>query len=280
MPDWTITGPTGHPIRGSFHAPSEPPRAVALFAHGFKGYKDYGFIPVLAAELAKRLPIVVHRFNFSHSGMGERIDTFEHPELFERDTWSKQVDDIVAVADAARNGELPETPARLPVILIGHSRGGATCLLAAGREGSPLRPRAVVTLAAPDTTCSMSDDEQAELLRRGHTVTKSARTGQDLKIDAGWLTEQRDDPDAHDILACCERIACPVLAVHGAHDPTVEPSAAGAIAEAAPLGEALLVYDGDHVFNTQNPADPDAPLSAPLATATEAVEHFLASALE
>jgi pimeloyl-ACP methyl ester carboxylesterase len=280
MPPWTLQGPTGHPIRGDAHAPDAEPRAVALFAHGFKGYKDYGFIPVLAAELTRRLPVALHRFNFSHSGMGERIDTFEHPERFEQDTWSKQVADLVAVADAARTGELPDTPARLPLILIGHSRGGVTCLLAAGREHTTLRPRAVVTLAAPDTCCSMTEAEQSEHLRRGYTITKSARTGQDLKIGRAWLQEQRDNPEDHDVLACCARIPCPVLAIHGAHDPTVDPTAAGAIADTAPLGEALLVYDGDHVFNTPNPADPKQRMSDPLATATDAIERFITTALK
>ncbi|MFG0274370.1 MAG: alpha/beta hydrolase [Phycisphaerales bacterium] len=280
MRPWTLPAPANHPIRGSSHATADPPRAVALFAHGFKGYKDYGFIPVLAAELGRRLPLVVHRFNFSHSGMGERTDTFEHPELFEQDTWSKQVADLNRVADAARTGELSDTPARLPLILIGHSRGGVTCLLAAGRASSTLRPRAVITLAAPDTCCSMSDADQAEHLRRGYTVTKSARTGQDLKIGRAWLQEQRDDPDDHDVLACCARIKCPVLAIHGASDPTVDPTAAGAIADAAPLGEPLVIYDGDHVFNTPNPADPKQKMSAPLATATDAIDRFITAALE
>jgi len=279
MADWTITGAAGEIVRGSSHAPEVEPEAAILFAHGFKGYKDYGFIPVLAAEVARRLPVVAHRFNFSHSGMGERIDTFERPELFERDTWNKQVEDIHAVAEAARSGALPETPARLPLILMGHSRGGVSCLLAAGREGSPLRPRAIVTLAAPAECCRMSDEERRETLERGFAVTSSARTGQELKIDAAWLREQEEDPESHDVLACCERIACPVLAIHGAEDPTVDPAAAGALAEACPLGEAMVVYEGNHVFNTPNPADPSAPLSEPLTHAADAVERFVREAL-
>ena len=53
-----------------------------LIAHGFKGYKDYGMFPRLA-RVAAETGFVAHRFNFSHSGMTDRIATFEHPDLFD-----------------------------------------------------------------------------------------------------------------------------------------------------------------------------------------------------
>ena len=91
---WTIDGSDGEPIRGDVHAASiAPPRGVFLIAHGFKGYKDYGMFPVLAREFAAA-GFIAHRFNFSHSGMTNNIATFERPDLFEKDTWNRQVYDF------------------------------------------------------------------------------------------------------------------------------------------------------------------------------------------
>ena len=82
---WTIRGAARQPIIGDAHLPQGEPRGAVLIAHGFKGYKDYGMFPRIAAELSGR-GLIAHRFNFSHSGMTARTETFERPDLFERDT--------------------------------------------------------------------------------------------------------------------------------------------------------------------------------------------------
>ncbi|MCK4871716.1 MAG: hypothetical protein KAS72_03220 [Phycisphaerales bacterium] len=256
MHDWTIKGADGQLIRGSIDRPKGEPRCVVLFSHGFKGYKDYGFIPVLGRSLAK-IGCIVHRFNFSHSGMGEGVETFEHPDLFQQDTWNKQVFDITQVARSLRAGALPETDADLPIVFLGHSRGGATCLLTAGRmfrdDDGPL-PAGVITMSAPSETCSLATGDLRVLLADGRLKSPSARTGQDLYIGADWYGEQQHNPADHDLLSLCGHITCPVLAVHGRSDPTVPAGAADEIAVSCPDGVAALVEGGDHVYNTANPA--------------------------
>ena len=78
-----MEGYDGGSIIGSAHLPEGRPRGVAVVAHGFKGYKDYGMFPRIAAALADR-GLIAHRFNFSHSGMTNAIATFERPDLFEQ----------------------------------------------------------------------------------------------------------------------------------------------------------------------------------------------------
>src|SRR5690606_22895078 len=104
---WTISGAQGEPILGATHHPAAgtPARGVLLIAHGFKGYKDYGLLPQLA-QAAADAGLIAHRFNFSHSGMTDRSERFDRPELFEHDTWGKQVHDLHAVAVGARNGAI------------------------------------------------------------------------------------------------------------------------------------------------------------------------------
>jgi pimeloyl-ACP methyl ester carboxylesterase len=277
MHDWSLQGSDDEPIRGSVDHPAQSPKAVVLFAHGFKGYKDYGFIPVLGRAMA-RAGAVVHRFNFSHSGMGEGIETFERPDLFERDTWNRQVFDLQCVAQAAAAGDLPDTPVGLPIVLVGHSRGGVSCLLAAARafrDGREPLPDGVFTMSAPSATCSLAEGDRRVLLADGRLRSPSARTGQDLYVGRPWLKEQIDEPEDHDVLELCGYITCPVMAVHGAADPTVPSRSADEIARACPDASAAVVADGDHVFSTPNPADPDAEPSPPLAALIRHAETFL-----
>jgi alpha-beta hydrolase superfamily lysophospholipase len=272
---WTIAGSDNEPILGNCHMPDGPAKGVVLIAHGFKGYKDYGMFPRIAQTLAQQ-GFIAHRFNFSHSGMTNDIATFARPELFERDTWNRQVHDLRAVLDAVACGAL--AGAGLPMVLFGHSRGGATVLLTAGRhagDATPGRLRGVVTAAAPAGCCSLDEHQQRELLRQGWAVSPSSRTGQDLRVGAQWLQEQLDDPEAHDVQAAVGRIDCPMLFVHGGDDSSVPFAEAHLLAAAAGARGAVLGITGaDHVFNTRNPFPDDAVPSEQLATLLEALCRF------
>lgn len=273
---WTLHGADRQTILGNTHLPSESPRGVVIIAHGFKGYKDYGMLPRIAQRCADA-GFIAHRFNFSHSGMTDAIDTFERPELFERDTWNKQVQDIVAIINALGRGEL--AGGGLPYVLLGHSRGGVAALLTAGRHADDatfVQPAGVITLASPDRCNSLSEDDAALLLRRGYLESPSARTGQTLRVGSAFLREQLDSPAEHDVLGLVSRITCPMLFVHGEDDPTVPAVAASHLATAAKARISTLIVPGaDHVFNTPNPRPDDAPESPQLAAAMSAILDFL-----
>jgi len=242
---WCIDGADGEVIRGDTHAPARrEARAVLVLAHGFKGYKDYGFFPQLAARAADA-GVVAHRFNFSHSGMTEKLDTFERPDLFERDTWSRQVHDLRQVI------RLRGEPAGLPVIVFGHSRGGVTALLTAAGADAPALA-GLITAAAPDTACSLDEAQRAMLRKHGRLASPSSRTGQTLYVGADWLAEIEAEPAAFDPLRAMARVKCPMLVLHGDADETVHVSAAKRLAEAGRT-RATVIAGANHVFNAPNP---------------------------
>ena len=272
---WQIAGAEGEPIVGDTHAPEGPPAGVVIVAHGFKGYKDYGMFPRIAETMAAR-GLIAHRFNFSHSGMTNETATFARPDLFERDTWNKQVHDLRAVIDAVTAGTLDGR--ELPLVLFGHSKGGVSVLLTAGRYAQAdgvKQPAGVVTASAPSTCNSLTPEQQEALTEQGFLVSPSSRTGQELRIGSIHLAEQLDAPDDHDLLKVAGRIACPVLIVHGKTDPTVPAACAGQIAEALRGDPQVEIVAGaDHVFNTPNPMPPDADPTPQLATMLRALGDF------
>ncbi len=252
--EWSIPGFENHPILGNCHEPGGDPIGVVLIAHGFKGYKDYGMFPRIARTLADA-GFIAHRFNFSHSGMTNNIDTFERPELFELDTWNTQVHDFHAVIHALSAGIL--NGASVPFIMFGHSRGGVSALLTAGRHADDpqfSQPAGIVTAASPAVCNNLTDEQQRELLDAGFVLSPSSRTNQDLRVARTWLTEQLDDPDAHDLQALFSRIACPMLFIHGEADPTVPHGDADILLRASGAnGRVVKIPEADHVFNTPNP---------------------------
>ena len=264
--DWMITGADGEPIYGTSHVPLLEymrPQGVLLICHGFKGYKDYGPLPYLAEQAAQH-GLIAHRFNFSHSGVTRRHDTFARPELFEHDTWRKQVYDLRAVTTAVAHDELPGVA--LPMVWFGHSRGGVTALLANVRCTVGARPVGLVVAATPNQACTLSEDERQQLHRDGRLPVRSARTGQTLYVGRRWLEEYEADPDAHDPERAIAAADVPVLIVHGTADETVPVHAANRLRRAAPPGSSLHLIEGaSHTFNAPNPL----PLTATAPTATQ-----------
>lgn len=268
---FSIENDHGLEILGDTHTPDGSPVACALLLHGYKGYKDYGFIPLLAQDLCQR-GVLVHRFNFSTSGMTNDTNTFARPELFEIDTWTRQVADVRRVARAVRQGEIPG--AGLPLFLIGHSRGGATALLSAGRHRDELALSGVATINAVDRCCRLSDDEQRTMLERGFAITQSARTKQDLRIDAAWLREQLEEPEAHDVLLQASRCNIPACVLHADADDAVSMDAGLAIAHK--LNTPLIVLEqSNHVLNMPNPSEMSATRSASLLKTGDEIARFI-----
>ncbi len=287
MKDWSIPGSDGEPIIGNTHVPRDEPACVVLVAHGFKGYKDYGMFPRIAAELASA-GFIAHRFNFSHSGMTNNVETFERPDLFEQDSWNKQVFDLETVVASVASGSLEGRG--LPYVLFGHSRGGASVILAAGRwAGDSGGPRqagvipgvipgviaGVIAASSPSSCMSLNAQQMKELEAKGFIVSPSARTGQALRIGKLALTEQQADPAGHDLLALAARIACPALVVHGENDPTVPAACAHQLGAAiGDRAQVKIIEGADHVFNTPNPMPPDAKPSPQLQALLDAVVAF------
>ncbi len=272
---WSLDGADGLPLLGDTHLPPAGvlARGVVLLCHGFKGYKDYGFLPRLAQHLA-HAGCIVHRFNFSHSGMTNNLATYERPELFERDTWGKQIIDLQQVVKAIGKGDL--LGADLPMAWIGHSRGGVTVLLTAARQAPAQRPAVVVTLACPDRACNLTDEQKRLLRKQGYIASPSSRTGQELRVGRRWLEEQEQHPEQFDPCAALEKLRCPVLVVHGEADETVPPAAAGRLAKAGGIHVELhLLADANHVFNAANPCPAGAPLPPATAALCERVTDFL-----
>lgn len=273
--DWSLPGSDNQPIYGTTHLPPPEmaPRGVILICHGFKGYKDYGFIPLLA-ESASQQGLIAHRFNFSHSGVTPDDKTFARPDLFERDTWGRQIHDVFTVAAAGAAGKLPGNSApRLPLVWFGHSRGGVTVLLASSRlfcgTQAPSQidlpmPAGVIAAAAPQSCCSIAPELARRLRRRGYIESPSSRTGQVLRIGKQWLEEIDQDPQAFDPIVAIANVRCPVLLIHGDADQTVPVADAHRLKAAAGAGaQMVIVADASHTFNAPNPlaVDQEPPVS-------------------
>ena len=270
-----IAGAEGETIRGNVHLPADDSSGklpVVLVMHGFKGYKDYGFFPYLTQSLADA-GLVAIRFNFSHSGIDDDYSTFGRPDLFERDSWGRQLFDVQVIIGAM--GALPHADrmdvARLAI--LGHSRGGVVALLTGGRDK---RVGAVVSLSAP-SSADMPEDQMRIIREEGFLASPSSRTGQELRIGRAWVVDLDAHAKKRDVIRAVGHMTAALMIVHGTEDDSVPVFCADVIAGAYHGEAQKLILDGaGHTFNCTNPMSQPSPAMEQL---IDAVSAFLCERL-
>ena len=158
----------GEELAALLEKPRRPAVAYALFAHCFTCSKDVFAASRIAKGLAQN-GIATLRFDFT--GLGHSQGDFAN------ETFSSNVDDLVAAADHLR------AEYEGPKILIGHSLGGAAVLAAAGlidevkavaTIGAPADPGHVAHLFKDHLDDIASDGEATvDLMGRSFTVRKA-----------------------------------------------------------------------------------------------------------
>ena len=154
------------------------PHPAVVICHGFKGFMEWGFFPPLDDLLVGRGYATV-RFNFTGNGMRPGDELVTAPEAFRHATFSKDLDDLLAVLDAVGgdSGTLGgDRIDRDRLGLLGHSRGGGASILAASQPQWRSRLKALVTWAAVCTFRRFRDWED-DWRKNGELPIQNARTG-------------------------------------------------------------------------------------------------------
>ncbi len=243
---FTLTGADGGPLRGDIRTAGHDRPAVVI-CHGFKGFKSWGYFPVIADRLA-RAGCTAVAFNFSGSGVGE-TETFSEPERFAHVTYSGEVSDLARVLEAVAGGSLGLQPPAVGV--LGHSMGGGIAVLQAARDS---RIGALVTWAATARFGRLWRPEQVPDWRRTGTLdVLNQRTGEILKLATDMLDDLERNALSLDVDRAARAIRVPWLIAHGTADESVPVDDARSLHAANPGSELLLLDDAGHTFGIAHP---------------------------
>lgn len=261
-----LTGADGGPLRGDVRTAGLRRPAVVI-CHGFKGFKGWGYFPVIADRLA-RAGFSVVSFNFSGSGVGEDGERFSEPERFGRSTYSGQLTDLQVVLDALSNGALGIQPSA--VGLLGHSMGGAIAVLQAARDE---RVRALITWAATARFGRLwRPDQVPDWRRTGRIDVVNQRTGEILPLYTDVLDDLERHREVLDVGRAAARVRVPWLIAHGAADESVPLEDARTLHAGNAAAELLLLEGAGHTFGIKHPWNGSSPAFERLSEAT--VEWF------
>jgi pimeloyl-ACP methyl ester carboxylesterase len=258
---FTIDSDEGLPIRGNLDVPPKA-RALAVVAHGWKGFKDWSFFPWLAERLCHHR-IAVCRFNMSRSGIGEDLETFSRLDLFADDTYSAQVADLVKVTRYAQQ------QIDLPTFLLGHSRGGGVAILAASQVE---KLEGVVTWSAIARADRWDETTKAQWRRDGHMDVVNARTQQVMRMSTRILDDYDANPERLDILDAASRLTVPLLVIHGTRDESVPLRESEELAAATTDVSHMVIAAAGHTYNAIHPL---VHVPKQLTMAAEVSAHFI-----
>jgi pimeloyl-ACP methyl ester carboxylesterase len=222
---------------------------MVIFAHGFKGFKDWGAHNLVAGYFAEN-GFRFLKFNFSHNGTTtDKPLEFADLIAFSDNTFTMELDDLNAVVDFVCEG--PAMPAATEVYLIGHSMGGGISII---KTAEDKRIKKLVTMA------SISDFHNLwakEIEEQWHlqdiTYIDNKRTGQQMPLKVSLLNDLERHPVRLNILAKAAEIKQPWLIVHGNEDTTVPLSHARELKDANPNSEFFQITGADHTFGATHP---------------------------
>jgi len=243
----------GDPIRADVWGGSEAKgKAVIVICHGFKGFKNWGFFPYTAEQLLEGAGCPVVQFNFSGSGIGPDLESFTELDKFERNTFSKELDELKLVLDAAEAGELPGLLPRSRFGLLGHSRGGLSTIITAAEDR---RVAALVTWNAIARIDRWSEEQKAEWRSKGRMEILNTRTGQMMPVGVGLLEDVERNAERLDPERAAARLEVPYLIIHGEQDESVSIAEGERLAAAAPAETTRFerIKGGSHTFGAVHP---------------------------
>ncbi|NHA05006.1 alpha/beta hydrolase [Mucilaginibacter sp. HC2] len=222
---------------------------VVIFAHGFKGFKDWG-THNLVADYFARNGFRYLKFNFSHNGT-----TPDHPTdfadliAFSDNTFSIELEDLDTIIDFACSGS--GMAAANGVFLIGHSMGGGISIIKSAEDS---RIKKLVTMASISSFRNLwPQQSEAQWYLQGVIYMHNSRTGQQMPLKSTLLDDLDKHPLRLNIPAKAAEVQQPWLLVHGDIDPTVPLDHAKELHTAQPRSELVIIKGGDHVLGASHP---------------------------
>ena len=219
---------------------------LIIFVHGFMGFKDWGAWH-LVQDFFTNKGYAFCKFNLSHNG-GTVENGIDFPDelSFGKNTYSFEVDDLVSLTKKI-SSHFEKVP---QIHLIGHSRGGATALLAARAIGASTLSlwASIASIAARFPT----NDELKKWEEEGIRYIQNSRTQQKLPQNFSLYTDFIKNQEKLDLERACKKLEIAVSIFHGEQDNSVDPSE-GVLLAGWTTTEISMIKDTDHVFGSKHP---------------------------
>lgn len=249
-----VDGHHGKPILTDvFYNENKQQKPIVIFAHGYKGFKDWGCWNLVAETFAHNDLFFV-KFNFSHNGgtVQQPID-FPDLEAFGNNNYTKELDDLDSIIDwVLYNESFKNEVDTSHITLIGHSRGGGIVTIKASED---TRITKLITWASvsnfANRTSTFGDLDQWR--KEGVKYVLNGRTKQQMPHYYQFYENFKANETRLNIELATKKLKIPFLIIHGTNDTSILFKEAENLHIWNPKSELLPVKETDHTFNTKHP---------------------------
>ena len=245
---------------------------LVIFAHGYKGYKDWGAWDLMAKKFADAGFFFV-KFNFSHNGTTLNQPTdFADLEAFGYNNFSKEMSDYDEVLNHFYNDSKIDQD---KVAIIGHSRGGGITVIKGFEDD---RVKAIVALAGVSNFKYRfpSQDRFEEWKTEGVMYSENKRTHQQMPHYFQFYEDFEKNERRFDIQYAAQHLEKPLLIIQGTNDEAVKDKEAQLLNEWCKRSDLVMLENANHTFGAKEPWTEDQ-LPADLEIATTNMINFLSA---
>ena len=235
-----------------FYKANRQAKAVVIFSHGFKGFKDWGHFNEMANYFAEKNFVFV-KFNFSHNGItAADPSNFTDLEAFGNNNYLIELDDLKCTIDWVLQADfLSEEINSQLLYLIGHSRGGGISILKAAEDS---RVKKLVTWASVSSFTGRHKQRTIETWQKdGVVYATNSRTMQSMPMYYQFYQTIIDHKERLNINHAVKKLEIPFLIIHGTNDEAVPLHDAAEIMKSAKQGELFIIDKANHTFGIKHP---------------------------
>ena len=236
-----------------FYTKTNKPKPIVIFAHGYKGYKDWGCWNLVAEQFANNDLFFV-KFNFSYNGgtIEQPID-FPDLEAFGNNNYTKELDDLASVIDwILSEDSFKNEIERTNIILIGHSRGGGIVTIKASEDN---RISKVITWAAVSNfgNRSSTKSELEQWKKDGVKYVLNGRTKQQMPHFYQFYEDYKANETRLNIELATRKIRIPHLIIHGDNDTSISFDEAKNLHSWNSESKLAIIKGANHTFGSMHP---------------------------
>lgn len=247
-----------YPILCDLFLTDEKAKPIIIYCHGYKGFKDWGHLNVLARSFAES-GVNFLKFNFSRNGctMKDPID-FPDLEAFSENNYSAELDDVKYIINWALSETNPHRDhldtERL--FLMGHSRGGGIAILAAS---SDKRVKKLVTWSAVSDFGRRfpGGGKLKKWKENGVMYVENFRTRQKMPHKIQFFEDYQQNRYKLDISEAERSLVIPHLIIHGTKDENVYLGEALHLMSLNDNASMIKINGGTHTLGAYHPYDKD-----------------------
>ena len=262
-------------LADSYYPETEKKLPLVIFAHGYKGYKDWGAWDLMAKKFAEASFFFV-KFNFSHNGTTiNQPKDFADLEAFGNNNFSKEMSDYDEVLNHFYNHQNVDQE---KVAIIGHSRGGGITVIK-GFEDE--RVKVLVALAGVSNFKYRfpSQDRFEDWKTQGVMYSENKRTHQQMPHYFQFFEDFEQNEERFDIQYAAQHLEKPFLIVQGTNDEAVKDKEALLLNEWCKTSELVTIENANHTFGAKEPWTEEE-LPADLEKAVLAMTSFISKQFE